>query len=112
MCVCVSGNVYMCTHYYFIKFLHSRMHIFTPFFLIVQVSCSDGFSYERKPMEQWIASCAAKGKALTSHKTSADLDPHFFPHLTLRTIVQEHIEAKQALYRRRQREKKKEGKMK
>jgi hypothetical protein len=63
-------------------------------------------------MEQWIASCAAKGQPLTSPKTSAALDPHFFPNMTLRTIIQEHIEARQAVYREQLKENKKEGEQK
>lgn len=49
---------------------------------------------------------------MTSPKTSEALDPHFSPNKTLRTIIQEHVEARQALHREQQKEKKKGRKKK
>ena len=60
------------------------------------VVASDGHSYERSCIEDWIHSCTLKGMDATSPKTNERLPHHHLtPNFTLRSSIHEFLEKQQ-----------------
>lgn len=53
---------------------------------------SDGFTYEKKTIEEWVATCANRDLPLTSPTTGDVMEPGMLPNRTLRILCREFLE--------------------
>ena len=59
------------------------------------VMATDGFSYQKSSLEEYIAHCAAKGQALTSPLTKERMGEMYMPNHNLRNVVKDYIEERE-----------------
>lgn len=53
---------------------------------------SDGWTYEKNSIEEWVATQANRGLPLTSPKTNAVMEPRMLPNLVVQVMCREFLE--------------------
>ena len=56
------------------------------------VVASDGYSYERSAIEDYVRQRTEQGEEALSPFTREPLQPHFFPNITLKKRIRSHAE--------------------